>query len=469
MRRFSSSGIILFLILILPLLIFAVTMRQQLVGRAGEVRARIEIDTQTITGPLPQTWRALAQGGEVKGERMLANVVPQIIELSPRYIRIDHIYDFYDVVSRNDGGQLILNWSQLDATVCDILASGARPFFSLGYMPPALSRDGSLISAPAQWGDWQYLVEKTIERYSGRNTVLCGGSINAGIPDIYYEVWNEPDLEVFGKWSLYGGDKDYKLLYLVSAQGAAAADNVQQYFLGGPATTAPYANWMKIFLRFIRENNLRIDFLSWHRYSADPRDFDADTLLVDVWLAEEEFARYRSLPRIISEWGYDAQPNPVSESPMGAAHSVTAIRNLIEQDLEMAFLFEIKDGRTPTWGILSSTGTKKLRYHAIKLLDILGPRRLRLTGEGTYVKAIASKNTDEVAVILVNYDRSQQHQETVPVKFNGLTPERNYEMTLIELGGQEQSVVLPASAEGILTRLILMKPNSVVGMRLVPR
>ncbi len=131
---------------------------------------------------------------------MLANVIPQISELYPKYIRIDNLYDFYNVVSRNDKGELILNFEKLDQTVCDIYATGAKPFFSLGYIPETISEDGSLIGKPKNWQEWSFLVQKTVERYSGRKTVLsCGAMYDFWRTDIYYEVWNEPDLEVFGK------------------------------------------------------------------------------------------------------------------------------------------------------------------------------------------------------------------------------------------------------------------------------
>ena len=79
---------------------------------------------------------------------MLANVIPQTAALYPRYIRLDHIYDYYDLVNRDNRGNLQLNWQKLDATVCDIFHTGAKPFFSLGYMPSVLSSEGSPVSKP---------------------------------------------------------------------------------------------------------------------------------------------------------------------------------------------------------------------------------------------------------------------------------------------------------------------------------
>ena len=80
------------------------------------------------------------------------------------------------------------------------------------------------------------MVQRTIEHYSGEK----------GIANVYYEVWNEPDL--FGKWTM-GGNKDYKKLYLYASRGAQAARVSQTFKFGGPATTGLYKNWLDQFSR----------------------------------------------------------------------------------------------------------------------------------------------------------------------------------------------------------------------------
>ena len=258
--------ILLFFLLIVSAPIFFILFTY--LPRALAVKANIIVDVLKTSGPFPDRWKALAQGGEEAGVRMLEPVVPQVAELYPRFIRIDHIYDFYDVVSRDSSGALAFNFDKLDLTVCDIYHTGAKPFFSLGYMPPTMADDGSLIGKPKSWPEWSLLVQKTIERYSGRNTVLpCGGLYDFWKTDIYYEVWNEPDLETFGKWRYQSGGKSYSDLYLYSVRGADKAQNVFPFKMGGPVTTALYKNWIQQFLNYVTRNNLRLDFISWHHYS----------------------------------------------------------------------------------------------------------------------------------------------------------------------------------------------------------
>src|SRR3989339_1815975 len=105
--------IIIFIILsivLIPALFFSV----KYFSRAAAIKANIVVDVTKTSGLFPDRWKALAQGGEESGVRMLENVVSQVSGLYPKYIRLDHIYDFYNVVSRDSSNQLSFNFSKLD-------------------------------------------------------------------------------------------------------------------------------------------------------------------------------------------------------------------------------------------------------------------------------------------------------------------------------------------------------------------
>lgn len=438
-------------------------------SKAAPTKANITVDTRRIISPLFQPWKALSQGGEERGTRMIQPVISQIKELAPRYIRIDHIYDNYDVVSRDSFGNLTFDFSKLDDTVCDILQTGAKPFLSLGYMPPTMSTDGTVIGAPKNWDEWTLLVQKTIERYSGRGTVMCGGAIGHALINTYYEVWNEPDLEQFGKWSIQGGKKDYKTLYYYSAQGAARAQSVNDFSLGGPAITAAYKNWFQTFLTYIAAQNLRIDFLSWHHYTNNPDNYLDDLASLNSWIPTELYGRFSALPKIISEWGYDSNPNQKADTDLGAAYTVAAVRNMVSDQLSLAISFEVKDGPTrPSWGILSYQGEKKPRYNALKLLNLLDGNRLMVTGEGTFVKALASTTAQKTTVVLVNYDQDMNNVEDVPVTFTNLAP-GTYQIHQTYASGQSSLIDNLLVTETSLSRTFLMPPNSVLALELLKK
>jgi len=456
------------LVIAIPVLFYSF----QSFSRAASIKANIVVDVEKTSGPFPDRWKAFAQGGEESGVRMLENVVPKISELYPKYIRLDHIYDFYDVVSRDQSNNLSFNFDKLDKTVCDIYHTGAKPFFSLGYMPPTMSDDGSLIGKPKNWNEWTFLVQQTVEHYSGKGTILpCGALENFWKTDIYYEVWNEPDLESFGKWRYTGGDKSYSDLYFYSVKGANQAQNVFDFKIGGPVTTALYKNWIQKFLDFIIANNLRIDFISWHHYSKKTDDYTDDIIKLNKWLSESpKYDQYENLSKIISEWGYDSNVNEIADTEVGAAHTTASLRNLLNADVKLAFLFEIKDGVSPSWGILGHEGQEKPRYKALKLLNSLEGDRLVVEGEGSNVSAIASKTEEKISLFLTNYDESGRNYEAVPVIFRNLE-EINYQLIKKYPDGRSETTLnlQPVNNEIRLEadKSIIMSANTIVALELM--
>jgi hypothetical protein len=415
-----------------------------------------------IEGPLPQTWRVIAQGGE-EGRRTFMNVRDELRELAPKYVRIDHIYDQYNLVSRNNG-QLIFNWDDLDQTVRDILVSGAKPFFALSYMPAELSGDATIIGKPRDWSEWQLLVASTIEHYSGKEAGQMG------LEDVYYEVWNEPDL--FGNWKTYG-DKNYLELYYFASRGAQRVVNTNRFFLGGPATTAPYRNWIVSFLKYARQGNLKLDFISWHRYSKNPSKYRKDLLKVRSWI--RQFNGYSKLPLIISEFGFDSENNPAHDNRIAAAHTAAVIRQVIPE-VELAFNFELKDGPSPSgkkfwgrWGVLTHdqfANSKKPRFFTLKLLNELHGRKINVSGEGDFVKAIAAFEFGKIKVLLVNYDPQNRHAEKVPVSLTNLSSQK-YNILQKDID-QNQTTTTKQTVNGTLAYQVIMPPNSVILLTFSP-
>ncbi len=445
-EQLISFGGVVALALALPIFLRGVNYVQRaLVGAEGRLAA-IAVETDHPLGPLPQPWRALAQGGEAEST-FLDTDSDKIKALGPKYIRIDHMYDGFNVIGQN----LELNWTELDKLVDKITATGALPFFSLGYMPATIA-SGDLVSEPKNWSDWQTVVQKTVEHYSGEK----------GLDNVYYEVWNEPDL--FGKWTM-GGKKDYKQLYLYSARGASNARGVKPFKLGGPATTGLYKNWLDNFLPYVLENNLRLDFISWHRYDLDIEKYTEDVASVDTWLDKHPY--YANVEKIVSEMGPASDKENVNNSMMGAAHLIASAREFLFK-IKYGFNFSVKDGpgNDNGWGIISSTGQTKPRYQALQMLSRLGDSRLAVTGEGSWVRAIAAQSNDSYQVVVVNYDPKNSHSEAVPVSFINLTPGK-FILQQTRLGGTTSKTEV-ATTEAILQQQIPLTPNSAVFLELTP-
>jgi len=404
----------------LPVAVVLIGRATRLLPLASVAPANIVVEAGTDLGPLELVWQSLAQGGEEKDA--FDAVIALVTALKPTYIRIDHLYDFYHVVAKN-GDQLTFTWAELDKVVDQILQMGAKPFITLSYMPPVIAKNGDITAEPENWQDWQTVVQRTVAHFSGRQARNINGVI--------YEVWNEPDL--FGGWTIKPSaseGRDYRLLYHYAAKGAGQAQNTNDFQIGGPGTTAPYQDWTDSFLQYIREHQLRLDFYSWHRYSLDPQTFGQDIDQVNSWLAANGKA---NLPKYLTEWGSDPKNNPNHDNQVDAAHLI-ATASQLAQRVDLAMIFEIKDGPDPAgkqfwgrWGLLTHEATdeqviKKPKYQALQLLSKITGRRLVLTGGNDFVTGLASKSAagQTVRLILTNYDHQGKRFETVPITVKGL-------------------------------------------------
>ncbi len=440
-------------LIVIVVVVVVIPQAVEYVGKASGSAANIVINYEGILGKMPQPWRNLAQGGEEPKE-MLGSVVDQVRALKPEYIRLDHIYDAFNVVS-GGSGNLQYNWSGLDEAVDKILATGAKPMLSLSYMPLSIS-SGDIISPPRDWNDWGQVVQATIEHYSGRSSKNIDGVI--------YEVWNEPDL--FGGYKTYG-DKNYLDMYAASARAAMRVRNTNLFEIGGPATTGLYQNWEERLIKFVDQQNLRLDFMSWHRYALDLEQYEKDVKQVRSWA--ENIPALVNLKFYVTEWGHNSEVDPGYDNKFGAIHTIAGSRAMMGS-VDRAFLFEVKDGPGNEkywgrWGILThekwGAPEKKPRYQALDFLNGLGPFRVSVSGEGSWVKSIAS--TDEAGdlkVLVVNYDPSSSHGEAVPITIENL-PSGNFGYSRRDfMGGNRSLRVATTSASWKTTEY--MEPNTAI-------
>lgn len=457
-------GKLIFLIIILiglPVSLYLLGRATNFFGRAFGTPANLVIDTGTSFSPLPDVWRNLAQGGE-ETNRMLLPVVEKVKPLGLEYVRLDHIFDMYGVVSK-PGGQINLNWTKLDETVNDILAMGAKPFFALSYMPPAISKTGNTTDLPINWADWEYIVQQTIQHYSGERA----------IPNVYYEVWNEPDL--FGGFKTYG-DKNYLDLYLHSSIAASRARGVLAFKFGGPATTALYESWVTNFVKFVENNNLRLDFYSWHKYTKEIDNIANNAVNARNWLASS--LSHQNVELVITELGPNSENDKVYDGHFAAIHTIASAA-VLQDEVSRAFNFEIKDGPGPSkewgrWGIFThekyGEPSAKPRFSALAFLNRMNGNKVNVAGEGSWVKAFAKNDGRSLKTLVVNYDPQGTHSEAVPMTFVNLPLNmRNFTFRRTNYGSGAARDRPVATDSATWATLELMNPNSAAIFEIIPQ
>lgn len=466
--RLPQLLILLVIFLGLPVGLYLVGRVTGFFGRAFGTPANLLIDMSASFSRSPLVWQNLAQGGEENG-RMLSSVIAKVKPLRPKYVRIDHIYDYYNT-AKKENGQVVTDWTQLDQTINDITAMGAKPLLALSYMPPSFTSSGKDTDLPTNWGDWEYLVQKTVEHISGTKSLNISG--------VYYEVWNEPDL--FGGFKTYG-NKNYLDLYAHSVAGANRAGGVNAFKIGGPSSTGLYQSWVTDFLKFVSDNNIRLDFYSWHRYSKSLDDYESDVKNYKTW--SSTFPISANLETMITEIGPNGDVDKVYDTGFAAIHTI-ATSAILEDKLDKTFIFEIKDGAGPSklwgrWGIFTNDKygdpTAKPRFSAIAFLNNMIGNRVNVAGQGSWVKAFAKSDGITTRTLVVNYDQYGSHNEAVPMTFVNIPPSspggivRNFEFRRTDYGGGI-SLDLPVSTDSATWATLQdFNPNSAAIFELIPK
>lgn len=377
--------------------------------------AEISIDTRRVTGALPTTlWQNLSQGGEEPTD-MIQPVIAPLRAITPKLIRVDHLFDYYQVFQ----GPGNFDFSKLDPIVNSIIATGAQPLLSISYTTAAMSENGQNAGAPKDWHQWSDLVKATAHRYS----------VEKKISGIYYEVWNEPDL--FGNWYYGGNNKsrpNYLTLYSYTSRAIRDGASGSTYKVGGPAITAFYKNWFVALIKTASQNNLPLDFISWHRYSKNMADYEKDFNDLNDLLTD--YPNFQYLERLITEVGPNPEPDPWYDNSLSGIHLISLSTRLAGK-IHRVFTFEPIDGPNPRagnntgWGLIthSNNGLQpKPRYYAFTFLNQMSGLLLPSEGNGSWVTSLASRDGTAIKVLLVNYDPRGSHAETFPLTLTNLTP-----------------------------------------------
>ncbi|MGI8416122.1 MAG: GH39 family glycosyl hydrolase, partial [Nakamurella sp.] len=259
-----------------------------------------------------------------------------------------------------------------------------------------------------------------------------------------FEVWNEPNLEVF--WA--GTQDEYFRLY---DEAAAAVKSVDERLLvGGPSTAA--AEWITALVEHTRINDVPLDFVSSHTYGNVPLDtrpaVDGAPAVGDrVWW---------------TEWGVGSTHfGPVHDSVAGAPFVLTGYR-AVQHRLEALAYWVVSDhfeelGRPESlfhngFGLLSIGNLRKPRYWAASLAAQQGDEVLAgsLTGDGAevLVQSWATRHGDgTIDVLLWNGTVNSQVmygddrlRRTIGVEVAGLVA-GSHQVQLSRIDAQHSNIV----------------------------
>jgi xylan 1,4-beta-xylosidase len=425
----------------------------------------VDVDTAGDAGRMQRVWYLVGSErltqlgfgddghGHRIGEEFAAALRLAHDDLGVSYVRAHAIlHDDNKVVARDDDGSLRYDFSAVDALYDQILTIGIRPVVELGFMPAALARDPEetvftyrgIISPPKDWAEWHDLVAALaahlVERY-GIDEVATWG----------FEVWNEPNLEVF--WT--GSQDEYLRLYGETARALRSV--APRLRVGGPSTAA--SEWVEALAAYAEHEGLPLDFATTHTYGNVPLDFRPA-------LERHGFGR---APIKWTEWGVGSTHfGPIHDGVSGAPFILSGYKS-VQGRMDALAYWVVSDhfeelGRPPRlfhdgFGLLTVGNLRKARYWAVHLAahqgDQVLPAVVSGDGAGVLVDAWATRHDDGTIDVLVwngtcNADLMHgdpRLQRRVSVTLSGLG-DGPYRVELARVDA-EHSNILAVAPEGV--------------------
>jgi len=332
-------------------------------------------------------------------------------------------YDLWEInqLSKDLRNELLANYENIIKRISD---SGGVVILDIFGTPAGMGRILDKKSPPINLKAYKELVKKTMRDLS------CNKKYN-----IWYEVWNAPDLEDF----YLGRKQDYFNLYraVAQAKNELEAETKVRILIGGPSASwwfqgldgntivTPEKSLIYEFIKYCYHYHLPLDFISWHGYSSDPAAENEKTAynkttiaLIRNWLTYFKFDK--NTPLIVDEWNYDRNANVLMErqekSFICASYIPARLRNMYEAGLDNQVYFCLEDFKNNKEGVVRNVGIfsfdqkraaykggAKSIYNVFRMLASLGNRLFQQKIDDEFVGAIATKTDDGIVILIYNY------------------------------------------------------------------
>ena len=183
-----------------------------------------------------------------------------------------------------------------DKSVREIYEIGSAMFYRLGSKIEHEAKKYQTLP-PKDFHKYARICEHIVRHY------CYGWAEGMELPILYWEIWNEPDLyRPDGSNPCWGGTMEqfYEFYEIVAKHLKACFPQLK---IGGPAFVGSGngKRHVRDFVCRMAKNRVPLDFLSWHGYKTDPRDFEEYVLFAKDLLAENGFEKTET---VLNEWNY---------------------------------------------------------------------------------------------------------------------------------------------------------------------
>ena len=300
-----------------------------LIAGAGAVQAQNQpdisslsvsavIDPSVTVGPI-KPMNAVNNGPDIDDEyqmndfRILNIPYSRTHDASDGYYgeRLVDISDVFPDFCKDPDNPANYDFRETDAYIKTLIDSGSEPFYRLGQTIENQTSAKYNIYPPKDYKKWAKICEHIIMHYTE-------GWANGFHYNIrYWEIWNEADLDQSsGRWETnprtWGGTiEEFHKFYAVAAKHLKK--RFPDLMIGGPSYCRIQGTktYFPQFFEYMRDNNVPIDFVSWHKYGAEPSVFLMEADIIRGWMKEYG---YEDAELILNEWNYRRFKNADAES-----------------------------------------------------------------------------------------------------------------------------------------------------------
>lgn len=354
---------------------------------------------------------------------------------------------FEDIVLMDENGNLTYDFRTNDLRLDYLIEKGYDIVLAYGMMPECIAADKNCLlsasknktrykgkmlntSVPTDYKLWEEIcyeyTKHIIDRY-GIETVSKW----------HLHCWNEPDggffMTVLPREESVGFKlKEYCKMYKAFVDGVTrASENV---CIGGPAV-ASRAFFLEGFLDYVRENNIRLDYIAAHNYARTSyrrKVEENKEFCVDNWLEQQqdymdviEKCGFSDTELVMDEWGMAAQgffnleecpPFIARETEIFSSYYVKLICKIIEKGWNISKLMICLSGQHEM--VTDFSGFRnfftlnfiaKPIYNAYILASKLHKSLLDVKVENENVFVIPTKNEQGNYSVLLTYSSEKFH------------------------------------------------------------
>lgn len=412
----------LFAVLFLACWSFALEAQDEIQPNVTSARVSVTVDSSAIVGPV-KPMNAVNNGPAYDSELQKKDFKILKIPYSRTHDaslgecygeRVVDISDIFRDFDKDPDSPASYDFRETDLYIKTLIDSGCEPFYRLGQSIENQPAAKYNIYPPKDYKKWARICEHIIRHYNE-------GWADGFHYDIrYWEIWNEADLDQSsGRWKTdprtWGGTiEEFHKLY------AVAAKHLKKCFpklkIGGPSycRIQGVKTYFPQFFAYMKDNAVPIDFISWHKYGAEPSVYLMEADLIRGWMKEYG---YEKAELILNEWNYrrfksgngssNERYNRENRGTIkGAAFALATMSALQDAPVDMMMYYDFR----PTGsycGFYDTQIDKHLPlYYAFYAWSKLGDKECACKVEGGAgdVYAVASVRDGRPVVLITRYD-----------------------------------------------------------------